>query len=67
MQSFLLFFGANKKPAAAETSAARAYGSIGVSLELAYPIVRRGAQQHAQQTTGMEHRLMYNHYTGTQM
>jgi hypothetical protein len=29
-----------------------------MSLVVAYPIVRRGAQQHAQQATGMEQRLI---------
>src|SRR3954462_8619029 len=43
----------NKKPAAAG-KLLRGVWEIPVSLVASYPIVRRGAQQHAQQATGME-------------
>jgi hypothetical protein len=55
---FLQMFEGNKKPAAAE-KLQRGVWEIPVSLEVvAYPIVRRVTQQHAQQATGMEHRLI---------
>src|SRR6185503_11970249 len=43
----------NKKPAAAE-KLLRGVWEGSVNLVVAYPIVRRGAQQHAQQATDME-------------
>jgi hypothetical protein len=43
----------NKKPAAAGMLLRGVMG-IPVSLVVTYPIVRRGAQQHAQQAIGME-------------
>src|SRR6185437_3466501 len=54
---FLQMFEGNKKPAAAERLRRGVWG-IPVSLVVSYPIVRRGAQQHAQQATGMEQRLI---------
>src|SRR5580704_8866417 len=54
---FLQEFEGNKKPAAAGRLRRGVWG-IPVSLVVAYPIVRRGAQQHAQQATGMEQQIL---------
>src|SRR5664279_3576331 len=51
------FFRAIKNPQQQEVCGAGLWGIV-LSRVVAYPIVRRSAQQHAQQATGMEHKLM---------